>query len=112
MKKSEINELAKVKTHEDILKLYPEAKVVQNKLCIVFYQIKPRTWIRCSYMWKDGSCSRDHNSGKIDDIDRDHLSLDIIYTGNETKREYKTIWSCEPKWSDGIYKPKNYSYDN
>ena len=92
MKQQEINELIKVRTEEDIKKLYPNSKVVTSKLTHIFYNIKPNVWIRCSYMKKDGTCCRDFNSGHATDIDDDHLLLDSIYTGNEKLQEYKNIW--------------------
>jgi hypothetical protein len=92
MKQIEIDNLVKIKTEADILKLYPKAIQIQKKLQFVFYNIKPNVWIKCFYMMKDGTCCRDYTFANTGDVNQNLLSLESIYSGSEAKEDYKYIW--------------------
>lgn len=93
MKQTEIDNLIKIKNENDILKLYPNAKVVQQKIAQVFYNIKPNVWINCFYMTKEGTCCSNYKSGDVKYIDYKSITLESIYSGSESKEDYKYIWS-------------------
>jgi hypothetical protein len=77
MKQKDIEYLIKIRNDKDIITLYPNAKLVQQTVQQLFYNIKPNVWINCLY--------------NIDD-EGVHISLESIYSGNENKEDYKYIW--------------------
>jgi hypothetical protein len=96
MTQQEIDNLINVKTEEEIFDLYPKAKKLYSKITHCYYKIKPAVWVKFYYCMKNGEPAWDFNSGTINDIVYDNISVDLIYTGEEKRREYKVIWRRTP----------------
>lgn len=88
----EITELSLIETEKDLLKIYPNAKLIQGKVARCYYQLMDNLFISCDYFLKTGHRILDGYEFKIEDVDYDDFEIVIIYTGNEKSRNYKNLY--------------------